>query len=78
MAILFGFRFCELSDISVFLLCVFHGIRFKVNKVGCRETTDLFYFYTNQNLSVHPIFNQQRLSTIFKNMHTSLKKAATN
>ena len=29
----------------VHLQCVFHGIRFKVNKIGCRETINFFYTY---------------------------------
>ena len=27
----------------VHLQCVFHGIRFKVNKIGCREAINFFY-----------------------------------
>lgn len=29
------------------LQCVFHGIRFKVNKIGCRETINFFCIYPN-------------------------------
>ena len=28
-----------ISKMPLYLQCVFHGIRFKVKKMGCRETT---------------------------------------
>ena len=32
------------------LHCVFHGIRFKVKKIGCRETINFFYFYSHSKI----------------------------
>ena len=29
---------------------VFHGIRFKVKKIGCRETINFFYFYSHSKI----------------------------
>ena len=41
--------FCSIAMLYnimfVHLQCVFHGIRFKVNKIGCRETINFFYTY---------------------------------
>ena len=35
---------------AVYLHCVFHGIRFKVKKIGCRETINFFYFYSHSKI----------------------------
>ena len=34
----------------IYLHCVFHGIRFKVKKIGCRETINFFYFYSHSKI----------------------------
>ena len=34
-------------EMCLLLQCVFHGIRFKVNKIGCRETINFFCIYPN-------------------------------
>ena len=34
-------------EMCLLLQCVFHGIRFKVNEIGCRETINFFCIYPN-------------------------------
>ena len=33
----------RISEKSVYLHCVFHGIRFKVIKIGCRDDNQFFF-----------------------------------
>ena len=40
---IFSSKDCVYKKVELYLQCVFHGIRFKVNKVGCRETANFFY-----------------------------------
>ena len=43
-------------EMCLLLQCVFHGIRFKVNKIGCRETINFFCIYPN----LLPVLGLQR------------------
>lgn len=41
-------NYCTITRMFLHLQCVFHGIRFKVNKIGCRETINFFAFLRMQ------------------------------
>ena len=36
-------KLLQVEKISLYLYCVFHGIRFKVKKKGCRDDNSLYF-----------------------------------